>query len=133
MKIITGGRYNGKLEYAVGKLGFSVSEVLDLEKTDINQAVSVINEYPVLYHLEAFIKNSISEGIDFNSVIDGYTASHRDGVIICDEIGSGVVPAEREDDEWREAVGRTMCRLAKASGGIIRITCGIPEELGYAL
>ena len=132
MKIITGGRYNGKLEYVMDSLGFSEPDILDLKNISVPEAAAAINNYPVLYHLESFIKKALLDKADYDSVIKDYVAARPDCVIICDEVGSGVVPVEREDDEWREAVGRTMCRLAETAGGIIRVTYGTAEELSYA-
>ena len=133
MKVVTGGRYNGKLEYVTEELGFSGSEILDLGNTDIAEALSVMKDHPVLYHLEAFIKKAIPKEIDFNAVIESYVQARPDCVIVCDEVGSGIVPVKREDDEWREAVGRIMCRLACKAGGITRITYGVAEEIRYGM
>ena len=52
-----------------------------------------------------------------------------DVVILCDEVGSGVVPLAEEDRTWRERVGRTCCALAERASCVVRIWCGIPMVL----
>lgn len=51
-----------------------------------------------------------------------------DTVLIC-EVGSGVVPLDRFEREWREEVGRTAAELAQAAELVIRVVCGIPVAL----
>ena len=46
-------------------------------------------------------------------------------VIICDELGCGVVPAVYEDRIYRENVGRIVCELAAQAECVERIVCGI--------
>ena len=50
-------------------------------------------------------------------------------VILCNEVGSGVVPMDRDDRAWRERVGRTCCTLAERADCVIRMYCGIPSIL----
>ncbi len=54
-------------------------------------------------------------------------AKKNPGIIfVCDEIGCGVVPMERKDRDWREAVGRMCCALAAQAQQVERVICGIP-------
>ena len=46
-------------------------------------------------------------------------------VILCDEIGCGVVPFDREKDDWREAVGRLCCDIAAQADLVVRVQAGI--------
>lgn len=50
---------------------------------------------------------------------------HHDAVVIADEIGCGVVPIDRNDRAWREAVGRALCVIAQESEQVVRVMCGI--------
>ncbi|MBQ2910721.1 MAG: bifunctional adenosylcobinamide kinase/adenosylcobinamide-phosphate guanylyltransferase, partial [Clostridia bacterium] len=45
---------------------------------------------------------------------------------IADEIGCGIIPLEKSDRIYREALGRFLCDLAAISDTVIRVTCGIP-------
>ena len=51
----------------------------------------------------------------------------RDKIVICDELGCGVVPVERELEDWREFTGRLCCDLAEEADVVIRVTAGIPQ------
>lgn len=50
-------------------------------------------------------------------------------VVICDEVGSGVVPISREERALRESCGRLCIELAARAERVIRIFCGIPTIL----
>ncbi|OON86972.1 hypothetical protein BXO88_05360 [Oribacterium sp. C9] len=50
-------------------------------------------------------------------------------VIIMREVGSGVVPMDREEREWREAVGRVSCLFAERAARVYRLLAGIPQRL----
>ena len=49
--------------------------------------------------------------------------------MICDEVGCGVVPVEKEEREYREQVGRMQIVLAKASESVERVICGIAQKI----
>ena len=51
----------------------------------------------------------------------------RDGnrIIICDEIGCGLVPVDAFEREYREAAGRICTVLAEHADEVYRVVCGI--------
>lgn len=53
----------------------------------------------------------------------------RELVIIMNEVGSGVVPMDKDDREWRESVGRVSCLFAKRADKVYRLFVGIPQRL----
>ncbi|WP_044931330.1 bifunctional adenosylcobinamide kinase/adenosylcobinamide-phosphate guanylyltransferase [Oribacterium sp. NK2B42] len=53
----------------------------------------------------------------------------RELVIIMNEVGSGVVPMDKDEREWREAVGRVSCSFAKRADRVYRLLAGIPQRL----
>ena len=53
----------------------------------------------------------------------------RDGILICEEIGLGIVPADREERLWRDVTGRLCCLLAEESEEVYRLWCGLPQRL----
>lgn len=133
MTVVTGGRYNGKLEYVTNEYGIEDREVLDMAEHEAAVTADLMEDYRVLYHLESYIRKAQSEGIDAEDVIMKYANRHPDCIIICDEVGSGVVPMSAEEDSWRETVGRIMCSLTKQAGGITRVTCGIAEKIPHGV
>jgi len=52
-------------------------------------------------------------------------SAHMDIVIICDEMGSGLVPIDAFQREYRDTVGKICCELAKKADTVTRVYCGI--------
>ena len=50
-------------------------------------------------------------------------------MIICDEVGCGVVPLDRDERAWRELVGRICCELAEQAAAVYRVCCGLGAQL----
>ena len=49
--------------------------------------------------------------------------------MVCDEVGSGVIPLQREQREFREATGRLCIALAREASQVVRLVCGIPQVI----
>ena len=66
---------------------------------------------------------------------DGEAAAARiirdypERVILCDEVGCGVVPVDAEERRWREQVGRCLVALASAAEEVHRVCCGLGMRL----
>ena len=41
-----------------------------------------------------------------------YLEKHPDTVIICEEVGNGIVPLDSFEREYRERLGRLLCEIA---------------------
>ena len=50
-------------------------------------------------------------------------------VVICDEVGSGVIPLSYHDRMSREQTGRLCVQLARRAKRVVRLVCGIPTVL----
>jgi adenosyl cobinamide kinase/adenosyl cobinamide phosphate guanylyltransferase len=50
-------------------------------------------------------------------------------IIISDEIGNGIVPADAFEREYRERTGRILARLASRADEVVRILCGIEQRI----
>ena len=108
MRLIIGGAHQGKLQYALS-LGYTMEDV----------ACSLPTDKPILYGLQ----NLTRENPDLT------LQELPDGIIICDELGCGVVPLDRADRQWRERTGRLCCQIAAQADHVDRIFCGIPMQL----
>lgn len=60
---------------------------------------------------------------------EDFFEKNADAVVVCDEIGCGVVPLSPEDRAWRENVGRAMCLLAQKSEQVTRVCCGLGVKI----
>ena len=61
--------------------------------------------------------------------IMSFLVSYEDFIIICDEIGNGIVPIDPFEREYRERVGRILVQLAKRAEEVERIICGIGQKI----
>ena len=50
-------------------------------------------------------------------------------VVIANEVGCGVIPADPQLNIWREAAGRLSVQLAKRADTVVRVVCGIPTVI----
>lgn len=124
MKFITGGIFAGKYE-RLRALGFAPDEIADGRDVPFGEAFAK----PALYKLNALVRRLLAAGEDPMEFVAKQAALHPDIVIACDEVGCGVVPIEKEERDYREAVGRISCLLAERASSVERIYCGLITEL----
>ena len=115
MNLIIGGAGQGKLAFALQLTG--------LTKADVSRSPAEPNH--VIAGLETWLRHTD----DPWPALEQLLAAYPDVTIVCDEVGSGVVPMEKEGRIWRERVGRTCCALAERADRVIRVYCGIPTVL----
>mgnify|MGYP002738468379 FL=1 len=58
-----------------------------------------------------------------------YLEKHPDTVIICDEVGNGIVPLDSFEREYRERLGWLLCEIAAKADRVERIVCGIGQRI----
>lgn len=109
MLLIVGGEGSGKRTFAK-TLGY----------TDNDMADAVLNERPVLYHLEQLVFAAPESTDELLPVLEGKE------VVICNEVGSGVIPANRAERAGREATGRLCVLLAQRATCVVRMVSGLP-------
>ena len=123
MKFITGGAYQGKLDYArklypgaewADGAGCSLKELLSCGAVD---------------HFHLFVRRWLQEGKTPQELIRAILDKNRGLVIVCDEIGCGLVPVSAFEREYREAVGRICTELVKHADEVYRVTCGIGKRI----
>lgn len=149
MEVYFGGAFQGKLEYVLEKKGcLKVADGAGCSLKDIKEA-------QVLNHLHLYIKRlTYKEGAAYNTTVDDTITAddtitvdttaktmpaaeiindiyeaNPDIILICDEVGGGIVPLKKEDRIYREAVGRVLCCAVKKSDRVERVMCGIGQCL----
>lgn len=125
MKLITGGAFQGKVSYAKEYSGISDAEIVCAESASAED----IMRCRAVSGLHLLIKSASIPPSEAAAFVDGIYESNPNIIIICDEVGSGIVPLERSDRDWREAVGRACCRAAELSELVVRIHCGLPHVI----
>lgn len=120
MILITGGLYQGKLEYALKKYNLDENDVSDFSKNNS-------------YDFSKKILNNFHKYIEYcilnNKNISEITENLEDKIIITCETGCGIVPLKPEERHIREFTGRINCILAEKSESVIRVCCGLGIEL----
>ena len=137
MELFIGGFAQGKTEYV--KSLYPDRRVIDEndpvfsccpDKKDMITA-SLGGEKLIINHFHLIIRRMLENKFspdDIRELIVNDTLS-GDAVIISDEIGSGLVPMDRFEREYRELVGRCLTEIAKRSESVVRIICQIPMKL----
>lgn len=113
MILVVGGAFSGKRDYVLAHLGYSPDDLAD----------GVLDDRPVLYNLHKIVLASPGDAPGL------LPALLQKAVVVCDEVGAGVVPIDRAEREGREAVGRLCIELAKRADRVIRLVCGIPQVI----
>lgn len=113
MIFITGGLGQGKLNYVFEKSGLTEANVA-VKPEDVEQKL-------ILAGVETWLKNHPGRA----GVIETAVMKNPDLIVICGEVGCGVVPIAPEERAWREEVGRLCCRLAERADRVERIFCGL--------
>ena len=113
MVLIIGGAAQGKLDFARRELGVAA------------WSDGIIGNENCIYNLH----RALRQQPEADAALEQWLTEHPDGIIICDEVGCGVVPMDKEDRSWRERVGRTCCRLAERAAAVYRVTCGLGVRL----
>ncbi len=103
MKLIIGGAYQGKREYALERF----------------PGMDIVCDF----HLK--VLNMVKNGENPLNLLDDC----RDKVIICDDIFCGVVPVDELARKWREELGRFLTVAARESDEVVRVFCGLGTRL----
>lgn len=111
MMLLIGGAGQGKLAYALEKTGYGSSDVA-------HDPVEAL-EKPIFSGLETWVRAHPDGNLD------ELLAANPDVIILCNEVGCGVVPIDPAERAWRESVGRLCCRLAERAERVERIFCGL--------
>ncbi len=119
MKFITGGAYQGKLEYA--KKLYPDAEWADGAGCSLQELLSC----GAVDHFHLFVRRWLQEGKTPQELTEAILNKNSNLVIVCDEIGCGLVPTDAFEREYRESVGRICTELVKYADEVYRVTCGI--------
>jgi adenosylcobinamide kinase/adenosylcobinamide-phosphate guanylyltransferase len=110
---VIGGLASGKRDYVKNTYGYSDGELAD----------AVLDDRPVLYNLQALVA---ARPNDADALLPALLEKE---VVICNEVGSGVVPIDKAERTARESTGRLCVALAERAGKVVRIFCGIPTVI----
>ncbi|HJB29959.1 MAG TPA: bifunctional adenosylcobinamide kinase/adenosylcobinamide-phosphate guanylyltransferase [Candidatus Blautia faecavium] len=119
MELIIGGAFQGKSAYAREKYRERKWVSGDTAKEeDVLQAGGILA-------FQKYIRRELEDGRDVTRLAEKLARENPDVVIVCDEVGYGVVPIDAFERRYREAVGRVCIKLAAKSRRVTRVLCGI--------
>lgn len=108
MIFVIGGAYQGKTEYVNAHFG---------------------EEYQVVNQYHRIIRNQLKQGQSPMEEAKKLLQVRDRLVIISDEVGYGLVPADAFEREYRELCGRVSCYLAGEAEQVIRVVCGVGARI----
>jgi adenosyl cobinamide kinase/adenosyl cobinamide phosphate guanylyltransferase len=121
MKMIIGGAYQGKTDYAVNACGVPRDEIIDGKDCAPGEALTAgcIKNFHLLIKRLGDPVGLAEKIINQNNGI----------IIISDEISCGIFPLDINERKWRELTGKVCGLLAANCDEVIRINCGIPTVI----
>ena len=135
MKLIVGGSYQGKTEYLLSQLALSPEQIVSGEKLAAehsvedtgNNRIKSVN-WTAVNHLHLYIRERLLQGAERETILEevlSWLELSTELILVCDEVGCGIVPMEVFEREYRESVGRICCVLAQWAEQVIRVCCGL--------
>ena len=119
MRMIIGGAFQGKMEYAQKESpGIRWVDGAACSEEELLQCEGV-------YHFHLYIRKSMEKYEEMRLFADRIIRENPQIVIITDEIGYGLVPIDAFERRYREETGRICTRLAAFSERVDRVVCGI--------
>ena len=130
MILIIGGFAQGKLHYVKQRYVHCENgrEVTVLDGTLVLPAKTGAGQV-IVNHLHRYIREQLRQGTDPEGMIENFGKEHPDCILICDEIGNGIVPMEAEERTYRERTGRILEQLAAQADEVVRVVCGIGQKI----
>lgn len=119
MEMMIGGAYQGKSAYAKQKYpGIRWIRGENATEEELLRAEGVLGFQDYLY-------KELKAGHSLEGLADRIIEKNPGLVLVCDEVGCGVVPVDAFERSYREAAGRICTRLASECSRVIRVFCGI--------
>ena len=115
MKLVTGGAYQGKLGYAKELYPDVVW------KDGAECGLQDIETCEALDRFHLFVRRWLEAGRTKEELIDTVLKKNSGILIVCDEVGCGLVPVDAFEREYREAVGRICTAFADRADRVDRV------------
>lgn len=78
---------------------------------------------------QEYIRKALKAGEDLTGLAEKLAQQDTDVILVSEEVGYGIVPADAFERQYREAVGRVCTALAAKSRRVTRVVCGIGTVL----
>ena len=125
MIFVTGGCFQGKQQWVLQNCQVQPFRVADGAVC----SMEAIKSAGVLDHFHLLVRRWMQAGKIPADETEKSLSDNLDIVIITDEIGSGIVPLDVKEREWREVHGRICCQLAGRADAVFRVIAGIGQKI----
>ena len=125
MIFVTGGCFQGKQQWVLQNCQVQPFRVADGAVC----SMEAIKSAGVLDHFHLLVRRWMQAGKIPADETDKILSDNPALVIITDEIGSGIVPLDVKEREWREVHGRICCQLAGRADAVFRVIAGIGQKI----
>ena len=133
MILITGGRYQGKLNLVLSDKKYKISDVCDFSCLTMND--ELLPDYAdkkIWYNIDLYIRMLARQGMDnmqIQSQITSLYEAYDPEVIVISETGSGIVPIDKFENTYREATGNVSVYFSSKADEVYRVICGLKMKL----
>ena len=119
MEMFIGGAFQGKTDLAKREFPhIRFEDGAELSGDRVFKAEGIL-------HFEEYIRGLLKAGEDVSLLAERLIEANPGAVIVCREVGYGVVPIDPFERKYRETVGRICTFLAAFSTRVTRVVCGI--------
>ena len=132
MRLVIGGYAQGKLDFVLRSLDGRDYDVWDGElpgEGESKEDGKLGGRLIIVNHFHRWVRIRLTDGGRPEEEILDFLERCGDCVIICDEIGNGIVPEDRFERECRERTGRILIELAARAERVERVICGIGQQI----
>lgn len=123
MKLIIGGAYQGKRDFAKTAFHLADANIFTCSGEEIDFSAPCIDK------IEEFSLACVKAGKDPVEEFQKNEPLWKDAVLICQDIFCGVVPIDDTMRQWRQETGRLCQYLTKHADSVSRIFCGLEQKL----
>ena len=124
MKLIIGGAFQGKTKFAYEYLGLADGLI-----SGKDCSVEELFACKGINHFHDYIRRALERNEDCKELAKELIRRNPNCVIIVDELGCGVVPAEPFSRLLREQSGRICTELAEFATEVYRVVSGIGQVI----
>lgn len=125
MKLYIGGAYQGKLALACRENGLREESACRCESCGREDIFAA----PLIAGIHEYVRRFIFTQEDKEYLRERLRRENPQAVILCDEVGCGVVPVDKREREYREYTGRLMTELAEDADEVVQVLCGLGRRI----
>ena len=129
LKLVIGGYAQGKLQAVLTNCPDDYV-VFDGVLPDAKTLTQIEKDCCIiLNHFHLWVRDELKQMRNPEEKVLSLLQQDRKWIVICDEIGNGIVPMDAFEREYRERTGRLMTELASRADEVGRVLCGIEQRI----